>query len=70
MDLNVVLLRGVLAAATERSVGHQERTLVELRLAVTRPGRTGEGEARVLILVTIWAGAVGAAVRALPPGTP
>jgi hypothetical protein len=68
MDLNVVLLQGALVAATERRVGAQGRTLVELRLAILRPGRTGEG--RDQIPVTIWAGDVGAVVRALPLGTP
>jgi single-stranded DNA-binding protein len=70
VDLNVVLLSGVLAAATERTVGQQGRTLVEPRLAVARPGRTGEGAAQTVLPITIWAGDVGAAVCAVPEGTP
>jgi single-stranded DNA-binding protein len=53
MDTNVVVLTGRLVAATERTVGQSGRTLVELRLAVTR--RKGQGETPEMVLpVTVW----------------
>ena len=70
MDTNVVVVTGRLISAAERTVGQQGRTLVELRLAVARAGRKGEGDQQAVLPVTIWAGDVGAAVRAVPEGTP
>jgi single-stranded DNA-binding protein len=64
-----VVLSGVLAAASLRTIGHG-RTLVDLRLAVTRPARKGEGTTREVIPITLWAGDVGAAVLGLAAGTP
>jgi single-stranded DNA-binding protein len=70
VDTNVVVLTGRLVSATERTVGQQGRTLVELRLAIARPGRKGEGEAQTILPLTIWDGPMGLAVRDLPEGTP
>jgi single-stranded DNA-binding protein len=70
MDRNSLILSGALVAASERSVGSSGRTLTEMKLAVTRPGRKGEGEAREVVPITIWAPEVGAAMRDLPAGTP
>jgi hypothetical protein len=70
MDTNVVLVSGRVLSAAERTVGHAGRTLVELRLGVTRPGRKGEAEQQTVLPITIWAGDVGAAVLGLAPGTP
>ena len=53
-----------------RAIGQQGRSLVELRLAVTRPGRKGEGETSEVVPITIWDGALGAALLDLAPGTP
>jgi single-stranded DNA-binding protein len=68
--MNTVVLTGTVVAATERTVGQSGRTLTELRLAITRSGRPGEGDAQTVIPVTIWATDVGAAVREVPEGTP
>jgi single-stranded DNA-binding protein len=70
MDTNLVVLTGHLVSATERIVGHQGRSLTELRLAVARPSRKGEGEAPTSLPITIWAPDLGTAVRDLPEGTP
>ena len=70
MDTNVVVLTGRLVSAAERTVGQSGRTLTELRLSVARPGRKGEAEAQMVIPVTLWTPDLGAAVRALPEGTP
>ena len=69
-DKNMVIVTGTLASATERTVGQQGRTLTELRLAVARPGRKGEGEQTDTVPVTIWNDDVGTAVLILPAGTP
>jgi single-stranded DNA-binding protein len=69
VDTNLVVLTGTVVSAAERAVGHQGRTLTELRLAVARPGRKGEAEAPP-ISVTIWDYALGTAVRELADGTP
>ena len=71
MDTNITILTGTVVAATERTIGQQNRSLVELRLGVTRPGRRGEPEApRDVIPLTIWDGALGAAVLGLAERTP
>jgi len=70
-DKNLTILTGALVSATERSIGQAGRSLVELRLGVTRPVRRGEAESpRDLIPVTIWSGDLGAAVLGLAEGTP
>jgi single-stranded DNA-binding protein len=69
-DTNVVILTGRVVSTAERVVGQRGQTLTELRLAVTRPGRKGEAESEMTVPVTVWASAVGTAVRALPVGTP
>jgi single-stranded DNA-binding protein len=70
MDTNLVVLTGTKVSAAERTVGPSGRTLTELRLAVTRPGRKGEAEPPMVVPVTIWADVVGIAVRELAEGTP
>jgi single-stranded DNA-binding protein len=66
---NQVVLIGDVVSVAERAVGQSGRTLVEARVAVMRPGRKGEGEARDVIPVVVWDGATGAALTALAPGT-
>jgi single-stranded DNA-binding protein len=70
MDTNLVVLTGRLVSAAERAVGQSGRTLTELRLGLARPGRKGDADQETVVPVTIWATDVGAAVRALPDGTP
>jgi hypothetical protein len=70
MDTNVVVLTGRFVSAAERTVGQSGRTLRELRLTVTRPGRKGEAEQTTIIPVTLWDGVLGIAVRELAEGTP
>jgi single-stranded DNA-binding protein len=68
MDKNVLILTGALVSATERAIGTAGRMLTEIKVAVARPGRKGEGEIREVVPIVIWAPEVGAAVRALPEG--
>jgi single-stranded DNA-binding protein len=70
MDKNSVVLIGSLAGVAQRPIGQQGRTLVELRLAVSRPGRKGEGEVAEVVPVIIWDGRLGDALLDLAPGTP
>jgi hypothetical protein len=70
MDTNLVVLTGRLVSAADRTVGQSGRTLTELRLAVTRPGRKSEGEQQMIVPITLWDAVVGIAVRELPAGTP
>jgi single-stranded DNA-binding protein len=70
VDRNLTILTGTLVSAASRTIGQQGKSLVELKLAVSRPGRKGEGEQTDTIPVTIWSGDLGAAVLGLGEGTP
>ena len=70
MDKNITILTGTWAAASSRAIGPQGRSLVELRLRVTRPGKKGEGETAEVVPVIVWDATLGAALCDLADGTP
>ena len=69
-DTNTVLVTGTWVAASTRAIGQSGRTLVELKLRVTRPGKKGEGETAETVPIIVWDGRLGDALLDLAPGTP
>ena len=69
MDRNVVTLSGRLESATSRTIGAAGRSLVEVRLRVSKPARRGEVDAHEVVPVVVWDTTVGAALLELEAGT-
>jgi single-stranded DNA-binding protein len=70
VDKNIIVMTGTWAAASARAIGQSGRSLTELRLRVTRPGKKGEGETAEVVPCIIWDGTLGAVLLDLAPGTP
>jgi hypothetical protein len=63
MDKNMVLLTGVLAGVSQRSVGTAGRSLTEVRVTVTKPAARGREAETMAVPVIVWQPELGLARR-------
>jgi hypothetical protein len=69
LDRNGVVLTGRLVSAESRTIGTSGRSLVELKVRVSRPPRRGETDGYETVPVAVWDATLGAALLELAPGT-
>jgi hypothetical protein len=69
LDRNGVVLTGRLVSAESRTIRTSGRSLVELKVRVSRPPRRGETDGYETVPVTVWDATLGAALLELAPGT-
>jgi hypothetical protein len=70
MDRNMMVLSGVLAGVSQRSVGAQGRSLHELKITVTKPATRGREAETMTVPVIVWARDTACRQTGRPSGWP